>query len=109
VAKANLWYTCGKPYMTQWKNRKNYKKNMQKKQQKLILTLPVHTSKPVVWVHDMLWCAKIYYCIHTHATYFGNTAGFSVPMLNPTTSQYQITSQFIYWAMAWSILAWTQK
>ena len=41
---------------------------------------------PVVWVRSMLQCAKIYYCTHTHATHFGNTTGFSVPVLNPTKS-----------------------
>ena len=58
------------------------RKNNEKRQQKLCLfycNIPVHTRKPTVRVHGMPWCAKIYYYTH-----FGNTMGFSVPVLNPT-------------------------
>jgi hypothetical protein len=44
----------------------------------------------------MPWCAKIYYHTHTCATCFGNTAGFSVPVLNPIDDepgQFSVQSQ----------------
>lgn len=44
----------------------------------------MYTCNTIVWVRDVLWCAKTYYHTCTHATHFGNTAGFSVPVLNPT-------------------------
>ena len=45
----------------------------------------MHTRKPAVRVRGMLRCAEIYYRTRTRATRFGNTAGFSVPVLNPTS------------------------
>ena len=72
--------------VTQWKKKEKQWKNVQKMQWKLCLlycNIPVHTREPTVWVHGVPQCAEIYYRTRTHATHFGNTAGFSVPVLNP--------------------------
>ena len=48
--------------------------------------LPVNTCDTTVQVHSILRCGKVHYCTHTCSTHFGNTAGISVPMANPTGS-----------------------
>lgn len=68
---------------------KTVKKCNKKKTEKwhlLYYNIPVHTHEPVVWVCSMMWCAKIYYHTCTCITHFGNTTGFSIPMLNPTVA-----------------------
>ena len=44
--------------------------------------LPVHHDN-VVWVHGILWFAKIHYHTCTCTTHFGKPTGFPVPVLNP--------------------------
>ena len=44
----------------------------------------------MVWVHSVLWCAKIQNHIHTCGTHFGNTAGIPIPVLNPSEAEAEL-------------------
>ena len=46
--------------------------------------LPVYTRNTAVRVRGVLRCAEIHYRTRTRVTRFGNTAGFTVPVRNPT-------------------------
>ena len=46
----------------------------------------MHTRDTAIRVRGVPRCAKTYYRTRTRATRFGNTAGFSVPVLNPRYS-----------------------
>ena len=43
----------------------------------------MHTRDTTIRIRGVLRCAKTYYHTHTRTTCFGNTMGFSVPVLNP--------------------------
>ena len=46
--------------------------------------LPAYTRNTAVRVRGVSRCAKIQYRTHTRGTRFGNTAGFPVPVRNPS-------------------------
>jgi hypothetical protein len=46
--------------------------------------LPVYTRNTAVRVRGVLRCAEIHYRTRTRVTCFGNTAGFTVPVRNPS-------------------------
>ena len=48
-----------------------------------MVIIPVHTHDTAGTGSGMPRYAKVDYCTCTRATRFGNTAGFSVPVLNP--------------------------
>ena len=51
--------------------------------------IPMKTRNTVVRVRGVLRCAKIQYRTRTRDTRFGNTAGFSVPVLNPKNVKFR--------------------
>ena len=48
-----------------------------------MVIIPMHTRDTAGTGHGVPRCAKVDYHTRTRTTHFGNTTGFSIPMLNP--------------------------